>query len=177
MDKNTLDAFETIEKALRPEVSREQLYAVAMALHEAIEDLIDDECDMEGEMESEDSGESEDNGGMPGMPEMETEDKMDGQMYLSEEERRLVEGMNKSLWGGFFSPDLQKRKFSTEQRRTMAEAGHAMPDGSYPIGNKNDLMNAIRSWGRGGSDPKVKAHIKRRAKEMGMESMIPENWK
>ena len=59
----------------------------------------------------------------------------------------------------------------------MAEAGNAMPDGSYPIGNKKDLMNAIRSWGRGGSDPKVKSHIKRRAKELGAEDMIPENWK
>ena len=175
MEQNTEQAFETIQKALRPEVTREQLYAVAMSLHEAIESLIDDECDdMEGDMESEseDSGEME---GMPGMGDM--EDKMDGQMYLSEDERRMMEGMNKSLWGGSFSPDLIKRNFNTAQRNRMAESGTAMPDGSYPIGNKKDLMNAIRSWGRGGSDPKVKAHIKRRAKALGAEDMIPENWK
>ena len=70
-----------------------------------------------------------------------------------------------------------KRKFSSKQREEMAQSGEAMPDGSYPIANKNDLMNAIRSWGRGGSDPKVKAHIKRRAKALGAEDMIPENWK
>lgn len=72
--------------------------------------------------------------------------------------------------------DTYKRDFSTEQRQRMAEAGTAMPDGSYPIGNKQDLMNAIRSWGRGGSDPKVKEHIKRRARALGLEDMIPENW-
>ena len=54
-----------------------------------------------------------------------------------------------TVWKGFLDPfELTKRKFSTEQRQRMAEEGHAMPDGSYPIGNKTDLMNAIRSWGR-----------------------------
>jgi hypothetical protein len=105
------------------------------------------------------------------------EEKMDGQMILSEAERRMLQEVNKGLWGGSFSPDLLKRNFNTAERRRMAESGNAMPDGSYPIGNKNDLMNAIRSWGRGGSDPKVKSYIKRRAKELGAEDMIPENWK
>lgn len=89
-----------------------------------------------------------------------------------------TEEVKKSLWGGNLDPlDIVKRKFSAESRRRMAESGNAMPDGSFPIGNRKDLMNAIRSWGRGGSDPKVKAHIKRRAKELGAEDMIPENWK
>ena len=86
--------------------------------------------------------------------------------------------VKKSNWGNMFDPaDFVKRKFNAETRRRMAESGNAMPDGSYPIANKKDLMNAIRSWGRGGSDPKVKAHIKRRAKALGAEDMIPENWK
>jgi hypothetical protein len=86
--------------------------------------------------------------------------------------------VSKDIFEGSFDPyALVKRKFSAESRRRMANAGNAMPDGSYPIGNKDDLMNAIRSWGRGGSDPKVKAHIKRRAKELGAEDMIPDNWK
>ena len=70
----------------------------------------------------------------------------------------------------------QKRDFSSKERQRMAEAGTAMPDGSYPIANRNDLMNAIRSWGRGGSDPKVKEHIKSRARALGLTDMIPENW-
>lgn len=88
------------------------------------------------------------------------------------------EEVKKSAWGNMFDPaDFVKRKFNAETRRRMAESGNAMPDGSYPIANKKDLMNAIRSWGRGGSDPKVKAHIKRRARALGAEDMIPENWK
>ena len=73
--------------------------------------------------------------------------------------------------------EVFKRDFTAEQRRQEASAGHAMPDGSYPIANRTDLMNAIRSWGRGGADPKVKEHIKRRARALGAADMIPENWK
>lgn len=85
--------------------------------------------------------------------------------------------VKKSLFSNLDPYDLIKRKFSSKERERMAESGEAMPDGSYPIGNKNDLMNAIRSWGRGGSDPKVKSHIKRRAKELKLENLIPDNWK
>jgi hypothetical protein len=85
---------------------------------------------------------------------------------------------NETLWKGKLDPfDLIKRDFSSKQRKQMAESGAAMPDGSYPIANKNDLMNAIRSWGRGGADPKVKEHIKRRAKALGATDMLPDNWK
>lgn len=85
---------------------------------------------------------------------------------------------NESIWKGLLDPfDVTKRKFNSKQRQEMASSGEAMPDGSYPIANKNDLMNAIRSWGRGGSDPKVKAHIKSRAKALGATDMLPDNWK
>ena len=94
-----------------------------------------------------------------------------------EEEKEEDPKIKKSLFGQLDPYELVKRKFTAEQRRQMAEEGHAMPDGSYPIGNKTDLMNAIRSWGRGGADPKVKAHIKRRAKALGHSDMIPDNWK
>ena len=91
----------------------------------------------------------------------------------TEEEPKI----KKSLFGNLDPYELVKRKFSSKQREEMASSGEAMPDGSYPIGNKTDLMNAIRSWGRGGADPKVKAHIKRRAKALGLSDMIPDNWK
>ena len=85
---------------------------------------------------------------------------------------------NESIWKGLLDPfDVTKRKFNSKQRQEMASSGEAMPDGSYPIANKNDLMNAIRSWGRGGADPKVKAHIKSRAKALGATDMLPDNWK
>jgi len=73
--------------------------------------------------------------------------------------------------------ELMKREFSQNRRERLAREGAAMPDGSYPIVNRDDLMNAIRSWGRGGAREDVKRHIMRRAKEIGAENMIPENWK
>lgn len=72
---------------------------------------------------------------------------------------------------------MEKKEFSTERREELADQKKAMPDGSYPIENEQDLKNAIRAWGRGGAKPEVKAHIKRRAKELGKESLIPETWK
>ena len=85
----------------------------------------------------------------------------------------------KAVWSGsaFDFNSLVKRDYTTEQRRRLAAEGNAMPDGSYPIANRTDLMNAIRSWGRGGADPKVKAFIIRRARALNAEDMIPENWK
>lgn len=93
--------------------------------------------------------------------------------------KNIVEREANKMWEGsaFSNSSFAKREFSTRQRERMASAGTAMPDGSYPIANRKDLMNAIRSWGRGGADPKVKEHIKSRARALGAEDMIPENWK
>jgi hypothetical protein len=52
----------------------------------------------------------------------------------------------------------------------------AMPDGSYPIKSRNDLRNAISSYGRAKNPESVKAHIKRRAKALGALSMLPKDW-
>lgn len=81
---------------------------------------------------------------------------------------------NVDIWAG---SAFEKRDYSPKARERMASSGEAMPDGSYPIANRKDLMNAIRSWGRGGADPKVKAHIISRARALGASDMIPENWK
>lgn len=61
-------------------------------------------------------------------------------------------------------------------RKKMADAGTAMPDGSYPIANEEDLRNAIQSIGRAKNPDAVKAHIKKRAKALGKEALIPEGW-
>ena len=74
-------------------------------------------------------------------------------------------------------PDLAKREFSTEQRERMSDAGTAMPDGSYPIANRSDLKNAIQAFGRAKNPEQAKKHIMRRARALGLEDMIPENWK
>ena len=72
--------------------------------------------------------------------------------------------------------EVEKREFTDAERADAADAGQAMPDGSYPIKTVKDLKNAIQSYGRAKDPAKVKAHIIARAKALGKESMIPENW-
>jgi hypothetical protein len=71
----------------------------------------------------------------------------------------------------------EKREFSTANRERMAEAGTAMPDGSFPIANRADLMNAIRSVGRAKNYDAAKKHIINRARALNAIDMLPEDWK
>lgn len=38
--------------------------------------------------------------------------------------------------------------YPEEKRAQLAREGHALPDGSYPIGNCADLQDAITAYGR-----------------------------
>jgi len=51
----------------------------------------------------------------------------------------------------------------------MAKAGTAMPDGSYPIADCEDVANARQSIGRSpeGRRSAVQAHINKRARALG----------
>lgn len=77
----------------------------------------------------------------------------------------------------FMVSDLQKRDYSTAARRRMAESGEAMPDGSFPIANRADLRNAIQSVGRASNYEAARRHIISRARALGAEEMLPEDWK
>lgn len=76
------------------------------------------------------------------------------------------------------TPDAEERKdYSDDDRKDMAKSGEALPDGSYPIKNKADLQNAIHAVGRGNADHSaIRKHIISRAKALGAEDMIPDNW-
>lgn len=67
--------------------------------------------------------------------------------------------------------------FSDKQRAMLAKRGLAMPDGGYPIRNRKDLRNAIQAYGRGNSKDDVKRWIKKRAKQLDAEDILPENWR
>jgi hypothetical protein len=69
-----------------------------------------------------------------------------------------------------------KRMYDDETRETMAKAGEALPDGSYPIADEDDLKNAIQAYGRAKDKAKAKAHIMKRAAALGLEDLIPEEW-
>jgi hypothetical protein len=73
--------------------------------------------------------------------------------------------------------ELEKKEFSQEKRQELADKGHALPDGSFPIENVKDLHNAIQSIGRAKNPAEAKAHIIRRAKTLKAESALPEDWK
>lgn len=72
--------------------------------------------------------------------------------------------------------DYLKREVSQDERENLASEGKALPDGSFPIANVGDLKNAIQAVGRAKDPGKAKAHIKARAKDLGREDLIPENW-
>ena len=48
----------------------------------------------------------------------------------------------------------------TAERRKLADQGKALPDGSFPIRNREDLKDGI----------------KRRARELNAEKDLPEDW-
>lgn len=68
---------------------------------------------------------------------------------------------------------------SAEARERLAKEGKALPDGSYPIRNVEDLKNAIRAYGRSrpGDRAKVRRHIMKRARQLKQGDLIPEEWK
>jgi hypothetical protein len=76
-----------------------------------------------------------------------------------------------------YDEDMDKREFSGATRERMAESGTAMPDGSFPIANRADLMNAIRSVGRAKNYDAARAHIIRRARALNAMDMLPEDWR
>lgn len=72
---------------------------------------------------------------------------------------------------------LAKRDFSARERHAAASSGAAMPDGSFPIKNGEDLGNAIHLAGHAKDPGAARAHIKRRAAALGMSGRIPDSWK
>ena len=67
--------------------------------------------------------------------------------------------------------------FTQVQRQRLAARNRAMPDGGFPIRNVSDLKNAIRAYGRAKNKPAVKKWIKKRARQLGREDLLPENWR
>lgn len=87
---------------------------------------------------------------------------------------------DKALWSPWqksIMPDSFKKDYSTKERAQLAESGAAMAGGGYPIKTVADLKNAIQAFGRAKNPAATKAHIKARAKALGHEELIPDNWK
>lgn len=70
-----------------------------------------------------------------------------------------------------------KSKFTAEERDADAKSGAAESDGSYPIKDADDLHNAMQAYGRSKDKAKTKAHIRARAKALGMEDKLSDAFK
>jgi hypothetical protein len=71
---------------------------------------------------------------------------------------------------------LGKKDYSDDDRKKMAAEGRAMKDGSFPINDKDDLKNAVDSYGRSKNKAAAKRHIIKRAKALGATDMLPDGW-
>ena len=67
-------------------------------------------------------------------------------------------------------------ELDTEERRKLADQGKALPDGSFPIRDREDLKDAVQSYGRAKDKAAAKRWIKRRARELNAEKELPEDW-
>ena len=74
------------------------------------------------------------------------------------------------------SEDVEKKDYTAEQRRAMANRGQAMSDGSFPIASRADLANAIQSVGRASNYDAARRHIIARARALDAIDMLPEEW-
>ncbi len=68
---------------------------------------------------------------------------------------------------------------SRRERKGLAEEGKALPDGSFPIRNIDDLKNAVQSYGRSKETSRaaVRKHILKRAKQLKRPDLVPTEWK
>lgn len=69
-----------------------------------------------------------------------------------------------------------KRDFSEERRKHLAASGQALPDGSFPIENREDLHNAIEAVGRAKNYEAAKKHIMERARALDATDQLPAGW-
>ena len=70
-----------------------------------------------------------------------------------------------------------RRDYSQAEREALAKKGHAMPDGSFPIVDREDLENAIHLAGHAKDPGAAKAFIKKRAEALGLSNLIPDTWR
>lgn len=82
-------------------------------------------------------------------------------------------GMKNLLMFEQFS-ELNEKEYNTDERESMAKSGSALPDGSFPIADINDLKNAIQAFGRAKDQPAAAKHIAKRAKALGATDLIPD---
>lgn len=95
------------------------------------------------------------------------------------ETAQIKEDVTKAIAAvGEETAEVAAAEFTQSQRERLAKKGHALPDGSFPIRNKQDLKNAVKSWGLAKKSNKAaaKKFIKLRAKQLDAMNELPTTW-
>jgi hypothetical protein len=71
---------------------------------------------------------------------------------------------------------LEEKEFTAEKRQALADKGHALPEGGFPIENASDLANAVKALGRATNPDAARRHIIKRARELKLVSSLPDSW-
>lgn len=95
---------------------------------------------------------------------------------IEETETSLEEAPKMSGQNAAFYEEELRKDFSAADRKKLAAKGHAMPDGSFPIEDEDDLHNAVKLAGNASDPAAAKAHIKKRAAALGKSDAIPDTW-
>lgn len=66
--------------------------------------------------------------------------------------------------------------WTEERRKEAAKEGVALPNGQYPIEDKEDLRKALQSYGRARDMKATKRHIIKRANILGALDVLPSGW-
>ena len=69
---------------------------------------------------------------------------------------------------------VNEREFSEEERKELAKKGLALPNGSFPIVNVDDLKNAILSFGLAKNKSEAAKFIAKRAKALKADDLLPD---
>jgi hypothetical protein len=72
-------------------------------------------------------------------------------------------------------PVVAAATVNIDRERAIKE-GLSLPDGSYPIRNKEDLKRAVKAFGRAKDKAKTKKHIKKRARALKATDLLPDTW-
>jgi len=118
---------ESITKALRPEVTREQMYAVIEHLQEAIEAMIDDEVESEDSEESD--SETEDSSQMENV--LKSSDSEDYESDNEEEDK--WDNLQKACWSGYTQRGMKEKNGRMVPNCVPIEKAHDVEDKEEPV--------------------------------------------
>ncbi len=86
----------------------------------------------------------------------------------------LVAGLRERVRPGILA---RATDYWTDEKRMEAAAkGHALPDGTYPIDDVEDLRKAIDAYGRAKNPHTTKRHLIKRANILGSLGLLPQEW-